>query len=224
MKKFLILLAVAGLAWGGYWLWTNDRQKVEEFVGKENIDKVEQRIADLKTGMASSDAAEAIIPTDTATIWKATGPAVYLYSGNPLGKLGAGTIAGIAENQLTPYYEQMELEGTTLCFSDEQIFLLHIKGTDVRGSLKKNSDSSYTMSLNPTGFTLPKEYTSQRAYIQQTENTLTLTVDVKKLAALVKEVANQADNATFALAVRLLQSYDNVCIGFHFEKVSAPSK
>ena len=143
MKKFLILLAVAGLAWGGYWLWTNDRQKVEEFVGKENIDKVEQRIADLKTGMASSDAAEAIIPTDTATIWKATGPAVYLYSGNPLGKLGAGTIAGIAENQLTPYYEQMELEGTTLCFSDEQNFLLHIKGTDVRGSLKKNSDSSY---------------------------------------------------------------------------------
>lgn len=53
---------------------------------------------------------------------------------------------------------------------------------------------------------------------------MTLTVDVKQLIGLVSAVADNADNATFKMAMRLTRQYDNVCLGFHFKRAEHPGK
>lgn len=59
---------------------------------------------------------------------------------------------------------------------------------------------------------------TMNAYLQKTSNSLSLTVDAKKLLDIVEKVASKADSSIIGTATKLLDSYDQVCIGLKLQK------
>ena len=113
MKKLILLIVLAAAAYGVYKIWISDGEVLNDYIGEENVMKAKDHLSALTDKPATAD---------TATIaanWFATGPAVYLKSGNAVGNLSGEAVAAIAENRLTPYYEQLQLDDTHIEFSDE---------------------------------------------------------------------------------------------------------
>lgn len=218
MKKLILLIVLAAAAYGGYKIWISDGEVLNDYIGEENVMKAKEHLSALTDKPATAD---------TATIsanWFATGPAVYLKSGNAVGNLSGEAVAAIAENRLTPYYEQLQLDDTHIEFSDENTFVIFVRDVPVEGRLDRISGNSYNLSLHSSQVRLPAAYSNQKAYLQKDGNRMTLTVDVKQLIGLVSAVADNADNATFKMAMRLTRQYDNVCLGFHFKRAEHPGK
>ena len=218
MKKLILLIVLAAAAYGGYKIWISDGEVLNDYIGEENVTKAKEHLSALTDKPATAD---------TATIaanWFATGPAVYLKSGNAVGNLSGEAVAAIAENRLTPYYEQLQLDDTHIEFSDENTFVIFVRDVPVEGRLDRISGNSYNLSLHSSQVRIPAAYSNQKAYLQKDGNRMTLTVDVKQLIGLVSAVADNADNATFKMAMRLTRQYDNVCLGFHFKRAEHPGK
>lgn len=150
--------------------------------------------------------------------WKATGPAVVLRSGDALEQAGGSAVASLAENKLMPYYEKLGLEGSTVTFDASGNYTMTVKGKTIKGRLIKNDDGTFTLSLTQNEKLKLGKLNSFTTYVQKTSNTLALTVDVKKLLEVLKLVANTADLETINTAIKLLESYDNVCLGLRFSK------
>ena len=212
MKKLILLIVLTAITYGGYKIWISDGEILNDYIGKENVTKAQKQL------LALTDKST---PADTASIvanWFATGPAVYLKSGNVVGNLSGEAVATIAENRLTPYYEQLQLEDTHIEFSDDNTFVIFVRDIPVEGRLDKISGNCYNLSLHSTQVRIPDAYCDQKAYLQKDGNRMTLTVDVKQLIGLVSAVADKTDNGTFKMAMRLTRQYDNVCLGFHFKR------
>lgn len=224
MRKLIWLLLLGGLCWAGYWYVTTNGDQVKEAIGEENINTVKERIAALRDGegLPGSGRDDGTAERDTSGIvglWRAVGPAVKLRTGNALGRIGGVAVAGVAEERLMPYYEQLQLDGTEIRFIDRNNFSLSIKGVTVYGLLTPAGDSGeeFSLKLFSDDFEVPEAYSGQKAYVECDGKKLALTVDVKKLVRLVSKVArNASDKATFDMAVKLTEAYDNVCLGFHF--------
>lgn len=150
--------------------------------------------------------------------WKATGPAVVLRSGDALEQAGGSAVASLAENKLMPYYEKLGLEGSTVTFDASGNYTMTVKGKAIKGRLIKNDDGTFTLSLTQNEKLKLGKLNSFTTYVQKTSNTLALTVDVKKLLEVLKLVANTADLETINTAIKLLENYDNVCLGLRFSK------
>lgn len=150
--------------------------------------------------------------------WKATGPAVVLRSGDALEQAGGSAVASLAENKLMPYYEKLGLEGSTVTFDASGNYTMTVKGKTIKGRLIKNDDGTFTLSLTQNEKLKFGKLNSFTTYVQKMSNTLALTVDVKKLLEVLKLVANTADLETINTAIKLLESYDNVCLGLRFSK------
>lgn len=125
MKKLILLIVLAAAAYGGYKIWISDGEVLNDYIGEENVMKAKEHLSALTDKPATAD---------TATIaanWFATGPAVYLKSGNAVGNLSGEAVAAIAENRLTPYYEQLQLDDTHIEFSDENTFVIFVRDVPV---------------------------------------------------------------------------------------------
>lgn len=218
MKKLILLIVLAAAAYGGYKIWISDGEVLNDYIGEENVTKAKEHLSALTDKPATADTAT------IATNWFATGPAVYLKSGNAVSNLSGEAVAAIAENRLTPYYGQLQLDDTHIEFSDENTFVIFVRDVPVEGRLDRISGNSYNLSLRSSQVRIPAAYCNQKAYLQKDGNRMTLTVDVKQLIGLVSAVADNADNATFKMAMRLTRQYDNVCLGFHFKRAEHPGK
>lgn len=151
MKKLILLIVLAAAAYGGYKIWISDGEVLNDYIGEENVMKAKEHLSALTDKPATAD---------TATIaanWFATGPAVYLKSGNAVGNLSGEAVAAIAENRLTPYYEQLQLDDTHIEFSDENTFVIFVRDVPVEGHLDRISGNSYNLSLHSSryAFRLP---------------------------------------------------------------------
>ena len=213
MKKLFWLILVAAIAYGGYKIWNGDDNAIAEFFGKENIDEARQRVKNA-VGERTKENAEDSLRGE----WVAAGPAVYLNTGNAIGNVGSSAVAKIAESKLKPYYKRLELQTTKINFTDNLHFVITVHDVPLNGTLEKRKDSGYNLVLSSQQISIPEEYCRQLAFIQADAEQLTLTFDVKKLVSLVAAIADEADNAVFSMAVQLTQSYDNVCLGFHFKR------
>lgn len=224
MRRLIWLLLLGGLCWAGYWYVTTNGDRVKEAIGEENINTVKERIAALREGEGLSGSGRDGVTAERDTsgivgLWHAAGPAVSLRTGNALGRLGGQAVASVAEERLMPYYRQLQLDGTEIRFSDRNNFSLSIKGVTVYGLLTPVGDSGeeFSLKLFSDDFEMPEAYNNQKAYLGCDGKKLALTVDVKKLVRLVsKVVSNASDKATFDMAVKLTEAYDNVCLGLHF--------
>ena len=85
MKKLILLIVLAAAAYGGYKIWISDGEVLNDYIGEENVMKAKDHLSALTDKPATAD---------TATIaanWFATGPAVYLKSGNAVGQPQRGS-------------------------------------------------------------------------------------------------------------------------------------
>ena len=131
--------------------------------------------------------------------------------------LGAA-IAGIAENKIMPYYEKLGIDGSQIVFDADGKFTLTIKKLPVKGTISKQDDGTFKMEFLSGIGSIAENLRTMNAYLQKTSNTLSLTVDAKKLLDIVEKVASKADSSIIGTATKLLDSYDQVCIGLKLQK------
>lgn len=212
MKRLIIVILIAAVAYGGYLIWKTDGEVLNDYVGKEKVDEARSRLSSI-TGYERKQQ-----PDSLAATWLAVGPAVYLRSGNPVGSLSADAVSAIAENELVPYYDRLRLGDTRIEFSDACHFVIFVHDVPVEGVLEKKEGNEYDLTLRSSQIEIPESYSHQRAYLRLKGERMTLTVDVKKLLGLVSALADHDDKATFKTAMRLTRQYDNVCLGFHFKR------
>lgn len=156
--------------------------------------------------------------SDIEGTWIASGPAVSLKSENMLEQAGGAAIAGIAENKIMPYYEKLGIDGSQIVFDADGKFTLTIKKLPVKGTISKQDDGTFKMEFLSGIGSIAENLRTMNAYLQKTSNSLSLTVDAKKLLDIVEKVASKADSSIIGTATKLLDSYDQVCIGLKLQK------
>ena len=143
--------------------------------------------------------------SDIEGTWIASGPAVSLKSENMLEQAGGAAIAGIAENKIMPYYEKLGIDGSQIVFDADGKFTLTIKKLPVKGTISKQDDGTFKMEFL-SGISIAENLRTMNAYLQKTSNSLSLTVDAKKLLDIVEKVASKADSSIIGTATKLLDS------------------
>lgn len=155
---------------------------------------------------------------DLEGTWVTTGPAVVLKSGNVLEQAGGAAVAGMAEDQIRPYYDKLGLDNTVMTFDAQGNFTITIKRIPVKGKLVKAEDGSFSLQLLSGVGKLKKDACSMTAYVQKAGNETSLTADVKKLLGILETVAGKTDLKTIKTAVDMLGKYEHVCLGFRLRK------
>ena len=135
-----------------------------------------------------------------------------------LEQAGGAAIAGIAENKIMPYYEKLGIDGSQIVFDADGKFTLTIKKLPVKGTISKQDDGTFKMEFLSGIGSIAENLRTMNAYLQKTGNSLSLTVDAKKLLDIVEKVASKADSSIIGTATKLLDSYDQVCIGLKLQK------
>lgn len=171
-------------------------------------------LGDVLTGLTGDKSLEV---EDLAGTWKTTGPAVMLRSGNALEKAGGVALSTAAESKLRPYYDRLGVDNTVITIDKSGNYSMTIKGLPVRGRIIKNSDgATFTLTFTPSGKV--RKFNSLTAYVQKSGNSMAIAVDMSKLLPILSKVASAADLSMISTAVKLLESYDNVCIGFRMQQ------
>lgn len=175
-----------------------------------------KKLGQIAEETVAQNTAKKLEVADLKGSWKAFEPAVSLRSDNVLEQAGGAAIAGIAEEKIRPYYEKLDLDGTELTISDNGEFTIKIKKIPVKGTLLKNEDGSFAMKLNSGLSKLKKEQRELTAYILKSKDDLSITIDVKKLLGVVEKIAAKTDAKTIGTMAKLLENYDQVCVGLRF--------
>lgn len=175
-----------------------------------------KKLGQIAEETVAQNTAKSLEVADFKGFWKAFEPAVSLRSDNVLEQAGGAAIAGIAEEKIRPYYEKLDLDGTELTISDNGEFTIKIKKIPVKGTLLKNEDGSFAMKLNSGLSKLKKEQRELTAYILKSKDDMSITIDVKKLLGVVEKIAAKTDAKTIGTMAKLLENYDQVCVGLRF--------
>lgn len=150
--------------------------------------------------------------------WKTTGPAVVLKSDNVLEQAGGAAVTSTVEEKLKTYYDKLGISNTTMKFDAEGNFTLTIKKLPVKGKLTKDENGEFSIQLLSGVSKLAKSDRTMTAYVQKAGNSMSITADVKKLLEIAEKVASKADSSTINTALKMLESYDHVCLGFRLTK------
>lgn len=171
------------------------------------------KLGDVLTGLAGD---KNLTVESLAGTWKTTGPAVMLRSGNALEKAGGVALSTAAESKLRPYYDRLGIDNTVITIDKSGNYTMTLKRLPVRGRIIKNSDGTFTLTFTPSAKV--KKFNSLTTYVQHSGNSMAIAVDMSKLLPILSKVASVTDMSMISTAVKLLESYDNVCIGFRLQK------
>lgn len=146
--------------------------------------------------------------------WSSTGPAVVFQSEDMLKKAGGLAAAGALENKLAPYYSKYGLDGAVMTVNPDGTFTLktsklNLKGTISEGSKRGMFNFSFT-ALGVKLITLP-------AYVQKTSTTMDVMFDATKFKKFISAIGNLTGIKIAKTFAGMLDSYDGLCIGFHFK-------
>lgn len=164
-----------------------------------------------------------IISKDSLTIkdlsgkWKTTGPAVVFKSDEILGKAGGAAASATAEKKLKPYFTKLGLENSSMTIDKEGNVEFIISGKSIKGTLKPNSDDSFSLKLGHSKITskLGKER-DITVYFRKSGKILSMASDVKKMLEIVKKVGSFSSSVE--KLANMLDQYEQICIGMKYEK------
>lgn len=156
--------------------------------------------------------------------WESDGPAVCFQGEGFLKKAGGIAASSAIESKLDPYYKQYGLTGATLEVASGGDFQLTIKGITLKGTITKDSaDEAGVFTFNFTAFGALK-IGSFKAYVQKTARTMDVMFDASKFKSFVSVVAKFTGISLAKTLSGILDSYDGLCVGFHFSKTgNAPA-
>ncbi len=147
--------------------------------------------------------------------WTADGPAVCFQSENFLKQAGGKAAAAAIEAKLAPYYDQYGLTGAKLTVNQDGTFTLvtgkiTLKGNITAAEGKEKGVFMFNFSV------LGRNLMSLPTYVQKTSTSMDVMFDATKFKKLVTAVAQFTGIKLAQTLGSLLDSYDGLCVGFHF--------
>lgn len=154
---------------------------------------------------------------DLVGTWTYTSPAVTFESDNALQKIGGAGAATAVENKLSPYYQKLGFNKTTLTVDAEHNFTLKMGVLVLKGTVSKEDNGPLVFAFN--AFNKIK-LGKVNASATKSGSTLNLTFDATKMIELLTKVASVLNNKTLSAVTSLINSYDGIYIGFKLKKNS----
>lgn len=149
--------------------------------------------------------------------WTADGSAVCFQSEGFLQKAGGIAAASAIESKLNPYYQQYGLNNALLTVNSDATFTLACKSIKLQGNITK-SDKSQDGVFEFNFTVLGRTIGSVTTYVQKSSRSMDVMFDATKLKKLVSAIGKFSGMSTIQTLTSLLDSYDGLCVGFHFTK------
>lgn len=159
---------------------------------------------------------------DLVGSWKYKSPAVSFKSESTLKNIGGAAAATAVENKLATYYKRygltnvsLEVDSTGTAASPK--FVMKLSRATVRGNILKKEDGSLAFKFNVFGKINLGEVDCMAT---KSGSELNLTFDAKRFITLISKVAAITGSSSIKALTELLNSYENIYIGFRLEKTS----
>lgn len=153
---------------------------------------------------------------DLAGTWSYVSPAVSFKSENALQNIGGVAAAEVVEEKLAPYYKRLGFSKTTLTVDEEHNFQMQMGLLKFAGTVEKNEDKQLVFNFTALG----KKLASVNANATKSGNSLNVTFDADKLIKMLSAVSNKLNAKTLTTITDLLNSYDDIYMGFTLNKTS----
>jgi len=147
--------------------------------------------------------------------WTADGPAVCFQSEGFLKQAGGKAAAAAVEAKLAPYYEQYGLNNAKLTVLEDGTFTLTTGKITLKGNITAapgQEKGVFLFNFSILGHNLMNVTT----YVQKTSRSMDVMFDATKLKTLVTAVAKFTGIKLAQALGSILESYDGLCVGFHF--------
>lgn len=152
---------------------------------------------------------------DMAGEWTSDGPAVCFQGEGFLKKAGGVAAAAAIESKLAPYYEQYGLNNAKLTVTEDGKFTLVLKQLKLSGTITKPANSEAgVFEFNFTALNMKLALVT--TYVEKTSSTMDVMFDATKLKKLLSAVAQFSGIQIVQTVSGILDSYDGLCVGFHF--------
>ena len=158
---------------------------------------------------------------DLAGEWMVKGSAVSAKSDNAFGKATSLAGAAMLEGKLDPYYTKYGLTGSQFQISKEGNFSLKVKKLDIKGSIEKDKNGNFMFHFNSFG---GKSIGPVEAYVIKSNKSLNIMFDTARLQEILNGIASFSNMKIAKQAVKLLESYDEIYVGFKLEPYQGANK
>lgn len=147
--------------------------------------------------------------------WTSTGPAVCFQGESFLQKAGGVAAAAAVETKLQPYYEQYGLNNAQLVVKADGTFTLTCKTIKLSGTISQKSGAQPgVFEFNFTA--LGMKIATLTTYVEKTSRSMDVMFDATKFKNLLTAVAQFTGIKVVQALSSILESYDGMCVGFHF--------
>ena len=130
--------------------------------------------------------------------------------------IGGVAAAEVVEEKLAPYYKRLGFSKTTLTVDEEHNFQMQMGLLKFAGTVEKNEDKQLVFNFTALG----KKLASVNANATKSGNSLNVTFDADKLIKMLSAVSNKLNAKTLTTITDLLNSYDDIYMGFTLNKTS----
>lgn len=152
---------------------------------------------------------------DMAGEWTVDGSAVAFQSENFLKKAGGAAATAAIKNEIDPYFEKYGLTGAIFTVTPDGNFTLRSERISLSGDIVRNKDGNFTFNFKVLGGLKIGKMT---AYVQKTPMTMDVMFDATKLKSIINVAASLTGSKLASTAVKVIDSYDGICIGFGMKK------
>ncbi len=125
------------------------------------------------------------------------------------------------EGKLDPYYTKYGLTGSQFQISKEGNFSLKVKKLDIKGSIEKDKNGNFMFHFNSFG---GKSIGTVEAYVIKSNKSLNIMFDTARLQEILNGIASFSNMKIAKQAVKLLESYDEIYVGFKLEPYQGANK
>lgn len=198
IASFIAFLPASASAW--------DLQSLLKQAGETLSDK--NTITNVIEGVFSTSNIEV---KDLAGTWSVTGSAVSAQTEDAFGKATAVAGAAVLEGKLDPYYKKYGLTGSVFTINADGTFTMKLKKLNISGTIEKDTDGNFLFHFNTFGVT---SLGTVQTYVTKSLNSMSLMFDSTRLMAIINGIASASKIQMAQTASSLLQSYDNIYVGF----------
>lgn len=205
------LMAMALTVFGASAQSLLDAFKGNKAKGQDIINQIGSAIS---KGTGTQKSAE---PADITGTWNYSGPSVAFESSNALQQLGGAAASATIENKLSPYYKRAGLDKMVITFAADNSFVMSLGKIKVTGKVQKQDDGHMLFNFDKVGGIGLQPV---KGIVTRSGDTLSVTFDAQRIIQMAQTVSKYINMQSVKTAVQLLQSYDDVYLGFSLKRAN----
>lgn len=148
--------------------------------------------------------------TDLVGNWKYVSPAVSMKGDNILANIGSAAGASTIEDKLSPYYQKIGLQKSTLDVAEDMTFTFTLGAVKLTGTIEKAKDTDLTFHFKAFG---KVSIGSVSCMATKSGNTVNLTFDAQKLLSLLQTISSKTSNSSIKSINAILSNYKDLYLG-----------